>query len=70
MKIRKILIAVLLVQIIFCSEAKAYIDPGTGSFVIQALIAGVAGFLYALKLYWANIKTFFAKVLNKNDQPK
>jgi hypothetical protein len=37
----------------------AYIDPGTGSFVIQALVAAAAGLAVTLKLYWSRIKGFF-----------
>jgi hypothetical protein len=37
----------------------AYLDPGTGSFVIQALVAAAAGLAVTLKLYWFRIKGFF-----------
>ena len=37
----------------------AYIDPGTGSFVIQALVAAAAGLAVTLKLYWTRIKALF-----------
>ncbi|MBI4243883.1 MAG: hypothetical protein HY606_07315 [Planctomycetes bacterium] len=36
-----------------------YIDPGTGSYIFQLLIAGVVGTLYAIKLYWKKIKLLF-----------
>jgi len=38
-------------------EAHAYIDPGTGSFLIQGLIAAIVGAGLALKLYWRRIKS-------------
>jgi hypothetical protein len=34
----------------------AYLDPGTGSFVFQLLIAGVLSGLYAMKDSWRSIK--------------
>ena len=37
----------------------AYIDPGTGSMLLQGLLAGVAGLIVVLKLYWFKIKNFF-----------
>jgi len=37
----------------------AYIDPGAGSFVIQALVAAAAGIAVTLRLYWQRIKGFF-----------
>jgi len=37
----------------------AYLDPGTGSFVIQAVVAGLAGAAVTLRLYWGKIKGLF-----------
>ncbi len=37
------------------APAHAYIDPGTGSFVIQGLIAAVVGAGFALKVFWKRI---------------
>ena len=34
----------------------AYIDPGSGSFILQALIATLAGALVAVNIYWRKIK--------------
>jgi hypothetical protein len=36
----------------------AYLDPGTGSVVIQALLASVVGGLAFVKLFWHRVKTF------------
>jgi len=41
-------------------SAAAYIDPGTGSLLLQGLIAAIAGSLAAIKIYWSRIKSFFA----------
>ena len=37
----------------------AYLDPGAGSFVIQALVAMVAGIAVTVKVYWHRIKGWF-----------
>ena len=37
----------------------AYIDPGTGSLIIQVLIGALAGALVATKIFWSRIKAFF-----------
>lgn len=37
------------------AAAHAYIDPGTGSFVIQGIIAAVVGAGVALKMFWGRI---------------
>lgn len=42
--------------IVFAAPAYAYIDPGTGSFLIQGIIAAVVGLGVTLKLYWRKIK--------------
>ncbi|MCB9422033.1 MAG: hypothetical protein H6667_19690 [Ardenticatenaceae bacterium] len=39
----------------------AYLDPGTGSFLVQLLIGGVVGALVVLKAYWTKIRSFFSK---------
>jgi hypothetical protein len=39
--------------------ALAYIDPGTGSFVIQGIIAAVVGAGLAIKMFWHRIKSVF-----------
>lgn len=44
-----------------------YIDPGVGSAIIQAIIAGTLGFFYAIKMYGHKIKSFFVR-RKKNKQ--
>ncbi|ANW05326.1 hypothetical protein LMTR13_05760 [Bradyrhizobium icense] len=34
------------------SSAHAYLDPGTGSIILQVLLGGIAGLVLAIKLYW------------------
>jgi hypothetical protein len=34
----------------------AYIDPGAGSFVLQAIVAAAAGLAFALKIWWKKIR--------------
>jgi len=37
---------------ILTSPAHAYLDPGTGSIILQVLLGGVAGLALVGKLYW------------------
>ncbi len=37
----------------------AYVDPGSGSFILQALVATAAGAAVAISAYWGKIKQFF-----------
>lgn len=42
-------------------DAAAYIDPGTGSLVLQGLIAGLAMAAAVIRGYWYRIKAFFRR---------
>ena len=37
-----------------------YLDPGSGSMLIQIIIAAVLGAGVAIRVFWKNIKAFFA----------
>jgi hypothetical protein len=43
---------------IFPSEALAYLDPGTGSLIVQSVIAGIAAAGFGLRLYWRRIRAW------------
>lgn len=49
------------------TDAHSYIDPGTGSIILQAIIGGIAALGFTIKLYWYKIKSFFKKK-NKNKE--
>jgi hypothetical protein len=38
-----------------------YIDLGSGSYLIQIIIAAVLGGVFYVKIFWYKIKTFFSK---------
>jgi hypothetical protein len=44
--------------LVVMGRADAYLDPGTGSFLIQLLIAGVLGAGFAVKMFWRRITGF------------
>lgn len=58
---------------IFISQpAYAYIDPGTGSMVLQTVIAGIAAGFTTVAFYWSRIVGWFrgdkpADTENEND---
>lgn len=49
----------------FLKNVHAYIDPGTGSYVLQIILAFVIGGLCWLKLYWKRIKAHFQRKSSK-----
>jgi len=44
---------------ILTSSAHAYLDPGTGSMILQVLLGGVAGLALVGKLYWHKLLSLF-----------
>jgi len=47
---------VLIWVLILNHSAHAYLDPGTGSMIIQVVIGTVAALFLTVKLYWQKIK--------------
>jgi hypothetical protein len=63
---RMILVALFAIGLMpIASPAHAYLDPGTGSMILQIILGGIAGLLVAGKLYWQRVKDFFG--LSSND---
>ncbi len=53
--------------IFICSPAAyAYIDPVTGSLIIQGLIAAVVGALAMIKFQYSRFKAFINKIFGRN----
>ncbi len=46
----------LVVGLLIPATAFAYVDPGTGSFIVQGIIATIVGAGVAIKLTWKRIK--------------
>lgn len=44
-----------------------YLDPGSGSFILQILIASLLGALFVVKAYWKKIVNF---ILRREDDPE
>lgn len=65
-KISFVLVLATVVVLIDYDFAHAYLDPGTGSYIFQLLMAGLLGALLALKIFWRNIKTYISNLFNKN----
>jgi hypothetical protein len=45
-----------------------YLDAGTGSIIIQALIGGAVAALLVLKIYWNKVSTFFKKRFSRGEE--
>ena len=62
----RVLITVFLMLMI--TDAVAYLDPGTGSMLLQVILGGVAAVGVALKLFWHKIRV--AVGLSKKPAPE
>jgi hypothetical protein len=58
---------VLITALSWATDAHAYFDPGTGSMLIQLLMASVLGFMFTLKIYWRKFKNTIKNYLGKKN---
>ena len=56
------LLAIPAMLLLSTQDAYAYLDPGTGSMILQGLIGGIAGGMFAIRLYWGKLKNRFGRV--------
>jgi hypothetical protein len=62
--------ALALALLAFHPPAHAYIDPGTGSLIIQGLIAAFVGAAFALKnFYYTKVKRVIDFVMGRKPAP-
>ncbi len=45
--------------LIWAEPAYAYLDPGSGSMITQIILAGLAGAVVVLKLFWHRLLALF-----------
>ncbi len=62
------LFIVCLYFFVFSEEAHAYIDPGTGTYIIQLIVAFIIGGVFLIKTYWRKIQTFLTKFFSKQSK--
>lgn len=51
--------------LLWTTPAYAYLDPATGSVLLQGLLAGIAGLMVVLRLYWNRLKAIFRRWLGR-----
>jgi hypothetical protein len=62
-----LLVTLAAVLAVFPETANAYIDPGTGSLLVQSLLATIAAGLVFGRTAWHRIKAFFR---GRRDPPR
>jgi len=64
-------IAIALVGVAMATPSYAYLDPGTGSVILQSLLAGIAVAMGLLRFYWHQFKIFLGNLMgNAPEQPE
>jgi len=60
-RIHMALLTVPALLLLSTQNAYAYLDPGTGSMILQGLTGGIAGGMFAIRIYWGKIKSRFGR---------
>ena len=60
-----ILMSIFLV-LILVNQSYAYIDPGTGSMLVQAVLAAVAVASVSIGIFWRRIRSFLDRLFGCN----
>lgn len=61
----KIIIHICFFYVLFINSAYAYIDPGTGGIILQAIVAFIAAFFAYVTLFWRKFKSLLTKLFKK-----
>ena len=65
---KKLILNTLIIFFIFTNASYAYLDPGTGSIILQAIIGFIAAALATISLYWNKLKLFLNKLFKKKNK--
>tara|TARA_B100000242_G_C42835724_1_gene388210 strand:+ start:405 stop:596 length:192 start_codon:yes stop_codon:yes gene_type:complete len=57
----------LIIFLSLTTHAQAYVDPGSASLIIQAIIGVIAGALATIKLWWKKFIGLFSRKKIKRD---
>ena len=63
----RVLLLLTLLLLALPSTADAYLDPGTGSYVVQLLIGSLLGGLFALGMFWRRVVAFFKRLFRRGN---
>lgn len=55
----RLFVVSLIIVFVYVEKAQAYLDPATGSMVIQAVLAAIAAVGVSVGVFWRRIKGLF-----------
>lgn len=59
--------SIILILLSLTTPAHAYLDPGTGSIILQAILGFIAATIATASFYWNKLKLFLIKLFKKNN---
>ena len=62
------LVLAAVISPILVQPAYGYLDPGTGSYIIQLLVGGLLGGLFAIGLFWKRVIAFVKRLFRPRTQ--
>lgn len=65
MKNNKLLSLIIIYFLCSITTAHAYLDPGTGSIILQAILGFIAAAAATMSIYWEKFKSIINKILKK-----
>lgn len=66
--LRRCVLVILFSIFIYVPDAHAYIDPGSGSMILQAIVASIAAGFAFISIFWQRIKAkFFSNKTDSHD---
>ena len=68
MKKFRFIYLILIIYALSISNTFAYLDPGSGSIILQAIIAGIATAGATIVFYWRKIKMMIKKLFVKKEK--
>jgi hypothetical protein len=63
-----LLVFLLLISPIMVQLAYGYLDPGTGSYILQLLVGGLLGGLFAIGVFWKKVVTFVKRLFTPQNR--
>jgi hypothetical protein len=55
----------LLGFLLSAGQAEAYLDPGSGSMIVQAILAVIAAASVTIGIFWQRLRAFFKSIFGK-----
>ena len=60
----------VIVILLYPSVSYAYLDPGTGSILLQAILGAIAAGFMTISIWWQKFKSLISKIFNFTKKKK